>query len=198
MVRILSIGLVSTLAKHTRVHSEPAKRQFFSLLRSLSILGVLAGASHAAAINWELKSVIFADGAIGTGTFVYDAPTQHFLTWSITTSASSIMDDYTYTPDTSLAIANYGGCTVNFIASANPSRFLCLNPESALVLDATPQLLASSLESSPGGIRGVLSGSLSDPPPGGGVAIPEPATVLLALAAFIAVAARRLALVRAI
>ena len=158
----------------------------FRLLLSLSLLTIAATRAHAGAVIWDLSGVTFNDGAFGSGYFVYEGTSQTFMDWSVTTSAGSSFAGFLYTPATSAAVANNASCAVDFIAYGNPSEFLCLNPASALIAGATPDLLPSSLEAYAAGRRMVVAGILSDPPAGGGDAVPEPATfslVALALAA---------------
>lgn len=200
MIQVFSWASCSTLGMCGSPRAGHANRLIARSLGSLLLLSFIASVAHGAAIKWELQSVIFSDGAFGTGSFVYEAITHSFRDWKITTSVSNTFGGFVYTPTTSQAIANAEGCALNFIATASHSQFLCLNPASTLEVGATPQLLRTSIESFPGGVRVIASGSLSDPPPGGGDAVPEPATCLftaLALATIIGTARRHLASVRA-
>jgi hypothetical protein len=174
-------------------------RMLARTLLSLSLLTIAATVARGATVIWALQGVTFTDGAFGSGNFVYEANTQTLLDWSVATSASGSFGGFLYTPTTSIAVANAGSCAVDFIAVGNSSQFLCLNPASALVAGAEPDLLSSSLESYTGGLRTVASGRLQDPPPGGGDAVPEPATfglVALALVWVASLSRRRLPLVR--
>jgi hypothetical protein len=164
-------------------------------LLTLLLLTMAATVAHAGPVIWDLQGIIFSDGAFASGYFVYDANTQAFIDWSITTSVSVSFGGFLYTPATSIAIGSGRSCGVDFISAGNTTQFLCLNPASALVAGATPDLLSSSSEAYSGGQRTVVAGSLNDPPPGGGDAVPEPATfglVALALAAAIGLSGRRL------
>jgi hypothetical protein len=134
--------------------------------------------AHAGPIIWNLNSVTFSDGAAGSGYFIYDMTMQSFSDWDLTSQGGP---GFLYAPGTSVALANTGACAIDFVADGNASQFLCLNPESALIAGATPALSSSSFESYPGGVRTVMSGGLTDPPPGAGDSIPEPATFGLAL-----------------
>jgi hypothetical protein len=166
---------------------------------SLLSLTIAATIAHAGPIIWDLNDVTFTDGAFGSGYFVYDANTQSILDWAIATSASDFTESFLYTPTTSVAVASSGSCVVDFLADENTSQFLCLNPGSALVEGAAPDLSSSSFESDPHGLRTIASGVLQDPGPGGGDTVPEPATfglVVLASTVFIGLSRWRLRLFR--
>lgn len=143
-------------------------------LISVLFLATAATFAQASPVLWNLDGVIFSDGGAGSGDFVYEASTGTVLDWNLTTGAGGSFDGFVYTPTTSTARANVGGCAVDFIAARNTS-FLCLNPASALVAGTAPDLLSSSFEFYASGLRTVASGSLEDPPIGGGAAVPEPA-----------------------
>jgi hypothetical protein len=151
------------------------------LCAGLPVLLLTLTSATASPIVWDLKNVTFNDGAVASGFFVYDMTSQSFSDWDLVSSAGSIASGYTYVPGTSVTVANTGTCGIGFMASGNASQFLCLNTESALVAGAAPALSPSSFESYPGGVRTVVSGGLTDPPPGGGDSIPEPATFGLVL-----------------
>ncbi len=137
--------------------------------------------AHAGPIIWDLNGITFSGGGGGYGYFVYDMTTQSFSDWDLTSQAGVLTSGFLYAPNTSFAVANTGTCAIDFVADGNASQFLCLNPESALIAGATPALSSSSFESYPWGVRTVIAGGLTDPPPGGGDSIPEPATFGLAL-----------------
>ncbi len=158
--------------------------EFPNLLRlcaGVPLLILTMTSAHAAPITWNLSSVTFNDGAAGSGYFVYDMITQSFSDWDLTSQAGGVTSGFQYAPSTSVALANTGTCAIDFVADGNASQFLCLNPESPLVAGTTPALSSSSFESYPWGLRTVIAGGLTDPPPGGGDSIPEPATFGLAL-----------------
>ena len=147
-----------------------------SVLR-LCVLFMAAEVARAGPVTWDMQGVMFSDGAVASGYFVYDADTQDVTDWSVMTSTSGLFQGFFYTATTSIAVTNVGGCDVDFIAAENSSQFLCLNPASALVAGASPDLLPSSLESGMGGSRTIATGDLQDPPTGPGAAIPEPTTL---------------------
>lgn len=151
------------------------------LCAGLPVLLLTLTSATASPIVWDLNKVMFNDGAAASGFFVYDMTTQSFSDWDLVSSAGSVASGYTYVPGTSVAAANTGTCDIGFMADGNASQFLCLNTESALVAGAAPGLSPSSFESYPGGVRTVVSGGVTDPPPGGGDSIPEPATFGLVL-----------------
>ena len=150
------------------------------------LLTLATTVSYGAVVNWDLQGVTFSDGGTASGTFVYEATTQSILFWNIHTYPGSAFSGFAYEPSTSQALTNYNGCSIDFVATRSTSIFLCLNPSSALSAGATPELVTGSLESYPGGRRLIVSGSLSDPPPGGGDAIPEPATAFLVVPVLVA------------
>lgn len=148
----------------------------------LPLLILAMTSAHAGPIIWDLNGITFSGGGGGgSGYFVFDMTTQSFSDWDLTSQADVLTSGFLYAPNTSFAVANTGTCAIDFVADGNASQFLCLNPESALIAGATPALSSSSFESYSGGVRTVISGGLTDPPPGGGDSIPEPATFGLAL-----------------
>lgn len=139
-------------------------------LLSLSFVAIAATVAHAATVS-------------------YDANTQTFLDWSVTNSMSGSFGGFSETPVKGSSTADAGGCAVDF---GNAPRLLCVNPSSALVAGAKPDLLSSSLDSYVGSLQVFASGPLQDPPqappPGGGDAVPEPATFALVALALAGVA----------
>jgi len=123
------------------------------LTRMGVMLVVLASVGRAGPVLWDLQGVTFTDGASGTGYFLFDANLSQVFDWNIVTASSGNgatsggFLGFDYSPVTSVALANSSGCVMDFVDDLNPSRSLCLNPESPLIAGATPALLPTSYES---------------------------------------------------
>lgn len=68
------------------------------------ILG-MTGMANAAPIKWSLSGVGFDDGATASGSFIYDAATNNYSAWSISTSPGDL-PGVTYNPSNSAAFAD--------------------------------------------------------------------------------------------
>jgi hypothetical protein len=145
----------------------------------LSLLLLAAAGAHAASL-WDLNGVTFSDGGTASGVFTFDAVSRSVFDWDIVTSAADGAAGFFYTPATSVASVSQG-CAIDFVAKG-ALQYLCLNPESPLT-GLSSVLSSHSFESYPGGVRGIVSGGITDPPPGGGSSVPEPATVTLTMLA---------------
>jgi len=161
-------------------------------LKSLAApLLVLATVSvQATPLTWMLTGVTFVDGATASGSFVFDADTNIYLSWNITTTA-------TVPPN-----SNNGGLnnflngktyTTNNLGDAPTSYFL--NPSALGVLDALGNkfglVYASKLTDAggvialkPGSMGYEFNGSKTRGVSAGAVmaAVPEPGTYALMLA----------------
>ncbi len=62
------------------------------LLASATLMATMAltsQAAQAAAVTWTLDNVIFYDGGTASGSFTFDAATNTYTAWSITTTATT-------------------------------------------------------------------------------------------------------------
>ncbi len=172
---------------------------------SLSLV-LLCGAAHAVPVVWTLQNISFVDGATASGSFSYDAATQTYTAWSITTTATV---DRAAIGNTSLPGAAY---TTNAFTNASTSSYL--NAQSfgvrnlpgpgvlqfGLVFSAplTDAGGTVALKLSNGGFESTASGFASRPVVAGvgsvvASPVPEPATAaLLMLGGAVLLSRRRL------
>ena len=94
---------------------------------------VIAQASVASTVTWNLSNVHFNDGAMATGTLDWDAASQSASTWNINVTAGAL-SAFTYTPSDSTVGAYFeGDPQKEFLFMVNGStRQLRLTPVSAL------------------------------------------------------------------
>jgi hypothetical protein len=62
----------------------------------LTILCAAPGSGWAVPVTWTLHDVVFSDGAVATGTFVYDADTNTYSSVNITTTTGLVRTGATY------------------------------------------------------------------------------------------------------
>lgn len=116
------------------------------MFKKLSLFACLlccAVSLHAAPITWVLEDVTFEDGAIATGSFVFDADSNSVLDWNIGVSGGDVwvFPDFSYTPATITAIGVFqagAGQSLQFFVDGNApggtpeSRLLSLTTDTAL------------------------------------------------------------------
>jgi hypothetical protein len=66
-------------------------------LAALAALFAWLPGAQASPVLWTLTDVLFADGGVATGSFVYDAATDTYSNVSITTTDSGLVPNATYT-----------------------------------------------------------------------------------------------------
>jgi hypothetical protein len=171
-------------------------------------LGAVITVSHAEAapVTWDLDNVAFADGGTATGSFVFDASTDTYTAWSITTTATTDAAadggyplngaTYTYNTVTGASSDYYLNPYGLDVRTANSADNLALNFASMLTGAGGTIALRSGSESENFGFesRSIASGSVSAVPLPAG--LPMFGSALLALAGLGSVAARREAVVR--
>ena len=81
----------------------------FKKISLLICLFLITVSIHAAPVTWVLEDVIFDDGAIATGSFVFDADINTVLDFDISVSGGDegVLPAFTYTPETVLGINAY-------------------------------------------------------------------------------------------
>ena len=160
-------------------------------------LALIAGSARAVPVVWTLQNISFVDGATASGSFTYDATTQIYTAWSITTTA-------TVNPS-AIGFTSLPGATYNTNSYTNASTSSYLNASSFGVRSQPgPGILqfglvfahpltdaggTVALKTSSGGFESTASGFASRPVVAGvgsvfaaPSAVPEPASAALLLA----------------
>ena len=185
-----------------------------------TVMGVLLAASPAMAIpiSWTLSGVTFAEGGTASGSFVYDADTDVFSAWSISTVAGSVaaLPTFTYDPTTSkdtgctgsqpcfdtvlagsgvgTVFRQIGFVPVAALTNAGGTTTISLAFEQSCTIISFISITSYASSCPTANDRAGFSGTLSaatDPGPGPGTPVPEPATILLFGSALVGLAARR-------
>ncbi len=96
---------------------------------------IIAHASTAGPVTWNLSGVTFSDGATASGSMTWDADAQVLSSWNISVTNGNL-SAYTYTPSDSTGGDYYQGVSgfqSTFIISENGStRELLMTPVAAL------------------------------------------------------------------
>lgn len=164
---------------------------------------LFAGAAHAVPVTWTLQNVSFVDGATASGSFTYDASTQTYTAWNITTTATvnPAAIGFTSLPGATYATNGYTNASTSYYLNA--SSFGVRNLPGPGILQfglvfASPLTNAGgtvALKASGGGFESTASGFASRPVVSGTgsvvSAVPEPASAALMLAGVMGLAAWR-------
>jgi hypothetical protein len=178
------------------------RRSFTPL--TLIIATLAAGAAHAVPVVWTLQNISFVDGATASGSFTYDAATQTYTAWNITTTPTvdSSAIGFTYLPGASYTTNNYTNASTSYYLNASSFGVRNLPGPGTLqfgLVFATPLTDAGgtvALKLSGGGFESTASGFASRPVVAGvgsvvASPVPEPASAALLLAGGAALLWRR-------
>jgi hypothetical protein len=141
----------------------------------------LIAPANAVPVTWDLTGVTFNDGGAASGSFVFDASTDTYSSWNITTSPGSLVtNSFDYTNVNSALQSAFSGPTSLFVeTSGNVDRLLLV-----FVSALTDSGGVVSLRTSGGGFEIQLGGDQSRTISGGSVdsvvsATPLPAALPL-------------------
>lgn len=172
--------------------------------RSLFLLAAVmfGGVAHATLVFWTLQNDVFNDGGTAVGSFLYDADTNTYSSWSISVSGGNTVNfpPFTYTPGNSIFA---GAHTPDTFGLQDPSQFINGNPAQDRILvfffnsgpiltNAGGTVPFSGIECFQCGPSRNQSGSVL----GGPVPTPEPGTATLLGAGILLMAVGRLRLLR--
>lgn len=168
------------------------------------VAAVIAGAAHAVPVVWTLNHVSFVDGATASGSFSYDAATQIYTAWNITTTPTVNPAAIGFTSLPGAAYTTNGYTNASTSSYLNASSFGVRNLPGPGVLQfglvfASPLTGAGgtvALKTVGGGFESTASGFASRPVVAGvgsvsASPVPEPASAALLLAGGAALLWRR-------
>jgi hypothetical protein len=162
---------------------------------------LFAGAARAVPVTWTLHNVSFVDGATASGSFTYDAATQVYTAWNITTTATVNPSAIGFTSLPGATYTTNGYTNASTSSYLNASSFGVRNLPGPGILQfglvfAKPLTDAGgtvALKASSGGFESTPSGFASRPVVAGTgsvvSAVPEPASAVLMLAGVMGLAA---------
>jgi hypothetical protein len=94
---------------------------------AMCALALSVGAANANLVTWNLQDFVFSDGGAASGSFVFDANTDHYSNISIVTTAGTALPGASYnTPDP--------------VSPGNSTFFTAVNTANLANLDGTPVL----------------------------------------------------------
>jgi len=160
------------------------------LASAIVSLGVtVAGAGQASITTWDLSGVAFDDGGTASGDFTFNTATDSFVTWSITTTATTLpevdnfftLNGFTYTDGNTASNGN--ALSVNFHTTSDSNNLDLIF--AGLLTGGQTTIVLSGSEGESGNTRLISSGEIVEvsnaPLPG---TLPLFITALAALAGF--------------
>lgn len=91
----------------------------------LAAMPALGAGAQAAPVTWSLQDVVFEDGGVATGSFVFDADTGVFSEINVTTTMGSVLDGESY--DIPLPVSGGNEQFLIFANSAGVADFTGFN-----------------------------------------------------------------------